>query len=541
MLDESLLTDFAYQISNQYEALNTKYLKMMGKHLKEIGELSASDIHRVQQMVKMGVNVETITNELSAVSGLTTKQVQQGFEQLAKGIYKDSKPLYMLGIGKQPAFKNNLFLRNFIQSVSNATGNTLKNISHTTAIGEPYRKAVDNAILQVASGTEDYKTAMRSYLRQCANGMRVQYASGITRRIDSAVRMNVLAGARRINQGTREIMGEQFGADGWEISAHNLCAVDHLPIQGRQYSKKDFESLNAGLDRPIGELNCMHTIFPIILGISEPAYTNEELAQLQRNSNEQITIDGKTLSRYEWTQECRKMETEMRYCKDRMIISDTDAADDKVEYDLANNKLNYLRRKYRKVCESAGIQKHYERAYVAGFKGKQVTPKPVSLNSNKTKVLSLSSEEKREILSYKSFDYYEINEILRTAGYSGLTTRQKSKVKTLDKALSKLPKYKGNLSRSLEFRTMDDVHNFITELENNKKITFKQYISTTYSDELYNTNGQVQIYISNSKKGRLLKEFDNGEFEVLYERNSTFKVINIVEQDGIYYILLEEL
>lgn len=37
--------------------------------------------------------------------------------------------------------------------------------------------------------------------------MRVKYASGYTRRLDSAVRMNILEGVRQVNLGIRQITG----------------------------------------------------------------------------------------------------------------------------------------------------------------------------------------------------------------------------------------------------------------------------------------------------------------------------------------------
>ena len=82
--------------------------------------------------------------------------------------------------------------------------------------------------------------------------MRITYASGRTRRLDSACRMNILEGVRQVNNGIRKEMGNQYGADGVEIDAHGLCAEDHLPYQGKQYTIKAYEKLNNKLKRPIG-------------------------------------------------------------------------------------------------------------------------------------------------------------------------------------------------------------------------------------------------------------------------------------------------
>jgi len=113
-------------------------------------------------------------------------------------------------------------------------------------------------------------------------------------------------------------------------------------------------------------------------------------------------------------------------------------------------------------------------------------------------------------------------------------------VDNLDSALKKMPYYKGNLSRSLYFGDKSAVEDFAKKLKVGEKITFPEYVSTTYSEELYNPDGEIQIYIHNSKKGRSIVGYNKKEFEVLYERNSSFKVLNKAQQNGKYFILLEE-
>ena len=39
----------------------------------------------------------------------------------------------------------------------------------------------------------------------------------------------------------------RLGANGVEIDAHMLCAEDHLPYQGGQYSNEEFESIQNDL------------------------------------------------------------------------------------------------------------------------------------------------------------------------------------------------------------------------------------------------------------------------------------------------------
>ena len=61
---------------------------------------------------------------------------------------------------------------------------------------------------------------MREVIRAMSeSGIRaVDYATGYSRRLDSAVRQNILWGVRKCNRQTAKQTGEGFGADGCETS-----------------------------------------------------------------------------------------------------------------------------------------------------------------------------------------------------------------------------------------------------------------------------------------------------------------------------------
>ena len=82
---------------------------------------------------------------------------------------------------------------------------------------------------------------------------------------------------------------EDGGFDGWEISAHSACAPDHEPIQGRQYSDKDYKLLNSRLQLRIGTLSCKHFAWPIKLGVHSPQWTEKQLAEMAQENAEGVT------------------------------------------------------------------------------------------------------------------------------------------------------------------------------------------------------------------------------------------------------------
>ena len=150
----------------------------------------------------------------------------------------------------------------------------------------------------------------------------------------------------------------------------------------------------------------------------------------------------------------------------------------------------------------------------------------------------LSYAESRALTNYVSSDSYIINDKLRRG--IELTNAEKKFCADLDNALKKMPTYEGNLSRSLFFYEQDDVEEFVEGFHVNELKKFNEYISTTKGLDLYNPEGQVQLYIQNSTKGHDLNAFNQSELEVLYERNSKFIVVSKIRNNDVWYILLEE-
>lgn len=142
------------------------------------------------------------------------------------------------------------------------------------------------------------------------------------------------------------------------------------------------------------------------------------------------------------------------------------------------------------------------------------------------------------IRKYKSSWSYVINDKLRH-NYA-LSNQDQEDIATLDQALEELPNYFGNVSRFLYFNKKEDLDTFIKEHQVGKRITYKEYISTTVYGNIYNRDAQVVLYILDAKKGKDLTKYLPEEKEVLYPRNSSFDIINMEVLNNTYHILMEE-
>ena len=154
---------------------------------------------------------------------------------------------------------------------------------------------------------------------------------------------------------------------------------------------------------------------------------------------------------------------------------------------------------------------------------------------NVSDIINLTDKEQQALNQYVSFDFYPINAKIREG--LQLTERELQMVSNLDAALEKIPRYKGNLSRSLYFGHSDLVKKFLDGIKIGGEIGFQEFLSTTCGAELYNPDGEIQIFIQNATKGHDITSINKRELEVLYERQQEFKVMYMTK----YWILLEEL
>lgn len=376
------LDKIAKEAGTGLERLNTCILEALGKRILKATNTGGFD--RFSVLGEADREAEKLYREILNELGRSANSAEEIYTTAAKLAYKSANKYYLAkGLEQIPIEYQNAIV-NFVKGVAVTTRGTFTNLSNTGAIGfrvlgldgkvtykgfkQHYHDLIDQAITEVATGQKSYNSAFRQALKQTADsGIRVlDYESGLSRRLDSAMRQNVIDGVKEIAHEIARQTGEEFGADGVEIDAHNLCAPDHLPYQGKQYKNKDFEDIQNSLPRPFETYNCRHTVYPILLGISEPLYTEDERRAMIENSTEVKTFEGKEYTAYEATQLQRRIETEMRKSKDRAILAK--AAGDDLTRKVEQLRLNQLKQKYGEITTLFKTPPALDRAAVSGFR-----------------------------------------------------------------------------------------------------------------------------------------------------------------------------
>lgn len=370
----------------RFEALNSEILQEFGKTISKFEGLTPTEAHKLAQQLKNGREIDKIMEDLEKASQLSRKDLEELLEIAAEENIEFANVYYEAKGMDKVSYKDSKQFQDIVKSVEKTTQGVFTNLSSTTAIRllkdngegylkgirEAYKDVIDRCVLAVSTGQNNYQKAMYDTIKQLSSSgvKKIFYDNegkrAYARRLDSSVRMNILDGVRQVNIGIQEQVGKEFGSNGVEISAHSPCASDHIFIQGKQYSKKQFEKINSNLKRPIGTLNCTHFVFSIVLGVSSPNYTKKQLNQFKKESNEIIEYEGKKYTRYEATQVQRRLETKIRQQKDLQITSK--ASGNKEGVQTAQQNITSLTNKYKEFSEKSGLDTQMQRMRVVGYK-----------------------------------------------------------------------------------------------------------------------------------------------------------------------------
>lgn len=400
MLTDKQIADALDLIDDRYHGVITKYLQKVGKTINEIGHLNQSSINLLIQLRRMGVDTRTIERELQKVTRLTKQDIRKLYQKAAQNVNTDARIEY-LSKGVEP---DNIRWEALVENIWKQTAGAMDNLANSSVITENYREAIDDAVQSVTMGAADYNSVIRDTVKRIGRaGIQVEYESTYLaadgqlkhhkRRLDSAVRQNVLDGIRQVQQKAQELIGEEIGADGVDITAHPNSAPDHEPVQGRRFdmanfqlmqSGQDFEDVDgnkySGFERPITQWRCRHLIFYILLGVTRRMYTDEQLKQWEEENQKGCIIDGKQYTNYKATQLMRSLETEIRRQKDTAVLAKA-AGDDVLRRECQSN-ITKLTKKYDQVADATGLRKQIGKTYVEGFVPVDLQEKPKIENKN---------------------------------------------------------------------------------------------------------------------------------------------------------------
>lgn len=376
MLTPEQIEGFRLAAGRLIDPVNTYLLKDIARRIQEAGKLTSTAAYEAWQVEWLGKGRKELERELSQLLGVTRREARKLLRSAARYGYDTTLSRYP---GHLVPFDTNQAIQQIVSAAVTLAGDELKNITQTKAIlmVDPYGRyqtlpkaycaCTDYAFQQVFTGAADYNTAIRQACAGIAkHGVSIAYASGVHTSLEAAVRRNIMGGLGLMTEQISRQNHDDLGCNGWEISAHANSAPDHEPIQGRQYSDKAYDTLNNGLVRRIGTLNCGHVASPIILGVNSPQYSAEELEKFRQDNEAGVTFDGKHYTGYEATQMQRRLERAIRAQRRCVLLAGPE------DIEPHKSRLAVLQQECERFSKSVGLRTETERLEVSGFGPKQM-------------------------------------------------------------------------------------------------------------------------------------------------------------------------
>lgn len=375
MLTPEQIQNLPTELTDLYSQLTEFILRDIAQRIAKGAKITDTAEYQLYRARSLGLSEQEIAAKIAEINGTSAAVIDRLIRDAAA--QSDEFDRRMLGAddGAAVPLGDNKQLQKLMSAQIEETAGDCENLTGTMGFADHdligrvyylsmtdmYRRELDAAHMKVVTGATDYMTAIRQACSKlAASGVRtIDYESGRSDRVEVAVRRALLTSVGHITHRISEENGKEFGADGWEMSAHSGARPSHAVYQGRQYTQAEYEKKIKPL---LSEPNCRHDVFPIILGVSEPTYTEEELRNIDKPP---FTYEGRKYTAYEASQQMRKMERAMRKQKDRCIVAD--AAGDEEGFTTASIKLRRQKDIYEDFCKAADSYTQYERTYVAGY------------------------------------------------------------------------------------------------------------------------------------------------------------------------------
>ena len=375
-----------------YEKIANEIAKITGLNIQDIFEIF-EEVSKIDQNFAKSFYEYRNVDFIPYDQNVALKRQTESLARLTASEFANFSNANILGYGLQDDFGNVTY----------------------KGIRETYNQLIDEAILSMSQGKETFDEVMYRQIKQMGSGgLRIIYPSTYvgkdkdgnkvikhyTRRLDSVVRSSILEGIRTLHNANQEQFGEEFNYNGIEVTHHQNSAPDHIDtvdgkqfilvdkvqeqiengieteikkedIRGNQVRVKgkwydDYNAINESLLRKVSTLNCRHRTFAIIVGVSKPEYTQEQLDEDKKKNTDGFEFEDKHYSMYEGEQLLRKVELELRKSKDMQIIGR--ASGNKQIVEESQTRITQLTHKYRDVLKASGLKSKLERARVSSYR-----------------------------------------------------------------------------------------------------------------------------------------------------------------------------
>ncbi len=377
MLKPKQIDELPEALIELYSQVEMDIITDMARRISGMDYFIPSAQWQYRKLIEMGNCHGWIMQALSAQTGKSRMEIERMMEEAGfKAIRQDAAIYNRAGLSPPELAASPALQAVLIDGIRNTEG-LFDNLTGTTAntATRQFERALDRAWLQVQSGAFSQNEAIRTAIKDLAGkGVEcITYPSGHVDHMDVAVRRAAVTGANQAALRLQDTLADEMGSDLVEVTAHagartGVGVANHAAWQGKIYSRSGnsekyppfVESTGYGSGAGLGGFNCRHSWFPFFEGISDPAYTQDELDEM---SAPKYTYNGEKLTEYEASQKQRAIERNIRRWKREYKAMEAAGMDTSE----AAAKLKRWQDKQKDFLSQTGLKRQTEREQVEGF------------------------------------------------------------------------------------------------------------------------------------------------------------------------------
>ncbi|MBP3927853.1 MAG: phage minor capsid protein, partial [Clostridium sp.] len=305
------------------------------ERLKETKDITPTIDWLLLRMSAIGKSKSAIKRAIQKALDLAEKEIDAIYQKAAESLFARDAGIYKAAGKDFVTLKENDEVLQLIDAIKRQTAEEMTNITRSTGFmtrnekgekvmtsaAEFFQQKLDQAILEIDTGTYDYYTSIQKVIDEMTtSGLRtVEYASGRMARVEVAARRAVMTGnsqlTDKINEKNAELLETEYWEVAWHMGARNTGTGyrNHQSWQGKVYSNEEMKTI-CGLGEMLGfgGINCYHIRYPFVPGVSKRNYTDEWLEEQNKKENTKKPYKGKEYDTYAALQHQRKLERTMR-------------------------------------------------------------------------------------------------------------------------------------------------------------------------------------------------------------------------------------
>lgn len=378
MFTPQKLEEIPIELQKIFSKLEQDIMMDIVRRIARNSQVTRTADYQINRLHELGISKRVIKKYIQEALKLSKKEINHIYKDAIRQGYAEDESLYKATGKPFVRFENNEDLQQTIRAIKNQTENKLYNLSNSmgfiksdngknvfTPLTQYYQDVLDKNVSGILNGAIDYNTAIKNTVQEMTkSGLRtIDYASGKSFRIESAVRTALMTGVNQIAAKISNENAEKLGTEYFEVSAHGTARPSHQVWQGKVYKKDELESV-CGLGKVDGlcGANCRHSYYPFIPGISVRKYTDEQLEEWANKENTPKKYGDKEYTSYEASQEQRRLERLMRKQRqDIKLLKEGEANEEDIM--TVETKYRITSDEYVKFSKAMGLPQQRERVY----------------------------------------------------------------------------------------------------------------------------------------------------------------------------------